>query len=199
MGMNIRRLLCLLLGGWMGASLFMTLVAVQNLRSVDRLLAEPPSAAAQQIKALGGPAGARLLLRYAAGEQNRWYFETWDTAQLGLAVGVFFILLFGSREGKFTLAVALGAVAVVAFQRFALTPDIVATGRTLDFIPPDFAAPGRPRFQVLHTVYSGVEIFKWGLIALLAGRFLFERKRRSGNTRKKVDVVDKTDHRHIDG
>ena len=74
--MHYRRFACFLLGAWLAAGLFMAMVATQNFRSVDRLLAKPSAAAAQQLHKLG-PAG-RSLLRYQVSEQNRWFFETWE-------------------------------------------------------------------------------------------------------------------------
>ena len=50
-----------------------------------------------------------MLLRWEAGEQNRRMFEIWETAQLVMAMAVFFVLLFGSTEGKYSLALSPGA------------------------------------------------------------------------------------------
>src|SRR5215468_12375776 len=80
--MNIRSVTCWMLGGWIAGSLFMIMVATQNFRSVDRLLASPAGAAAQVEKM--GAAEARTFLRYQVSEQNRWYFETWEKVQLAL-------------------------------------------------------------------------------------------------------------------
>ncbi len=51
----------------------MIMVATQNFRSVDRLLAAPGRAGAQ-VETMGHDA-ARAFLRYQVSEQNRWYFE----------------------------------------------------------------------------------------------------------------------------
>ena len=50
--MKISNFACWLLGGWIAGSLFMILVATQNFRSVDRLLATP-AGAAPQIERMG--------------------------------------------------------------------------------------------------------------------------------------------------
>src|SRR4051794_6835029 len=73
--MKIQRLTCVLLGAWIAGSLFMIMVATQNFRSVDRLLAAPGRGGAQVEKM--GRDDARTFLRYQVSEQNRWYFETW--------------------------------------------------------------------------------------------------------------------------
>src|ERR1700747_3283126 len=103
--MHYRRFACFLLGAWLACGLFMAMVATQNFRSVDRLLAKPSAPAAQQLAKLG--AEALMLLRYQVSEQNRWYFETWGIAEIAIGVALLMVLLFGSTENKFTLLPAL--------------------------------------------------------------------------------------------
>src|SRR5947208_11673763 len=93
--MNIRYFACWLLGGWIAGSLFMILVATQNFRSVDRLLAAPGSAAAQIGKI--GRDEARTFLRFQVSEQNRWYFETWEKIQLALGLALLALTFRQSR------------------------------------------------------------------------------------------------------
>src|SRR5258706_10493998 len=80
--MKVRYFACWLVGSWIAGSLFMILVATQNFRSVDRLLAAPATAA-PRIERMGRDE-ARAFLRYQVSEQNRWYFETWEKIQLAL-------------------------------------------------------------------------------------------------------------------
>jgi hypothetical protein len=195
--MHVRRLVCFLLGAWLGGSFFMTMVATQNFRSVDRLLMNASPTAEQHIKSMGGREEARRFLRYSVSEQNRWYFETWESAQFAIGAAVFLLLLLASHEGKFALGMALAPLLVLIVQRFLLTPQIVAVGRTLDFASRQ-AVAGSRLFWVLHSAYSAVEILKWALIAILAGRLVWRWRRRSGDARQQVDLIDEADHRHID-
>lgn len=133
--MHSRRVACFLLGIWLGAAILMAWVATENFRSVDRLLAKPSPAALLSLKTLG-PAGARMLLRYQASEQNRWLFEAWGTVQLIGGSGFFLFLLFGTREGKYPLILVLVMLAVVLLQLFLLTPAMISLGRLVDFLPP---------------------------------------------------------------
>src|SRR4051794_10040419 len=119
--MHFRRLACVVLGIWMGGILMMSLVATQNFRTVDRILIEPSLGAAADLKAFGHDK-ARALFRWEAGEQNRYLFEVWETAQIAIAMSVLFILLFGSTEGKFALALSLLLIVIVLVERFLLTP-----------------------------------------------------------------------------
>ena len=99
--MKIPYFTCWLLGGWIAGSLFMILVATQNFRSVDRLLASPAGAAAS-IERMGREE-ARTFLRYQVSEQNRWYFETWGLMETALGAALLLVLLFGSTEKNFSL------------------------------------------------------------------------------------------------
>jgi hypothetical protein len=175
----------------------MTWVARENLRSVDRLLAQPDPAATLRIKMLGR-GEARLLLRYQASEQNRYYFELWEIVQIVLGGLFFFFLLFGTTEGKVPLALALVLVVLVATQRFLLTPDLTATGRLLDFGNPAGMLGERARFRVTHAAYDAIELGKWALQLVLAAFLIGRGRVRSGHSRQQFHMVDKADYRHID-
>lgn len=194
--MQYRRIATLLLGLWLGGGFLVAWVAIDTFRSVDRLLAAPAPVAAIQIKSLG-PDGARALLRYQAAEQNRALFEVWESLQLVLGVGFFSFLLFGSSEGKFSLLLLLLMLLIVCAQRLLMTPELSTLGRGLDFIPNDVPSLERNRFWMLHSMYSGSEILKWGLGLALGARLIFNRERRSMDPRHEFDVVDKPNHRHI--
>jgi hypothetical protein len=182
----------------MGASLFMTMVATQNFRSVDRLLAAPGAPAAEQINRMGHDA-ARQFLRYQVSEQNRWYFETWERIQLFLGAAMLATLLAAHRS-KAALAISALMLVVVAAAHWGVTPSIIKLGRAIDF--QSAAAPPsaeRTRFWTLHTAYSAMEVTKWGLGAILAGTLLSRRRQRSDQAGDEIDLVDEADHRHVDG
>jgi len=174
----------------------MAWIAIESFRSVDRMLAAPGPAAAIQVKALG-PDGARALLRHQAAEQNRDFFETWESLQLILGVGFFSFLLFGSNEGRFSLLLLLLMFLIVVVQRFLITPELASLGRTFDFIPAYVPSVERNRFWMLHSLYTGSEILKWGLGLVLGTRLAFHRERRSIDPGHEFDVIDKANHRHI--
>ena len=194
--MHSRRLACFVLGLWVAGGFFMAWVASENFGSVDRLLAQPDPAATLRIKFLGKDE-ARLLLRYAASEQNRFYFETWETVQVALGAVFFFFLLFGTNEGKIPICLALLLMVLLLAQRFVFTPELKTTGKLLDFANPLTMAGERSRFRVLHTCYIAIEIGKWLIQLVLAAVLITRRRSRSGNSRQKVNMVDKTDNRHI--
>jgi hypothetical protein len=186
--MNIRYFACWVLGAWIAGSLFMVLVATQNFRSVDRLLAAPAQAAAHVEKM--GRDDARMFLRYQVSEQNRWYFETWEKVQLALGAALLAAML---RQGKFLFAAAAVMFALLAVERFYITPEVVRLGRLIDFVPQYVSTAERSTFWRFHGAYSGIELTKLALGLFLSGRLIFGRKRIAD----KVDVIDKPDYGHI--
>ncbi len=83
--MRHTRIAAFVLGAWLLGTLFMIFVATQNFETVDRVLKNPPPEAYRLILALGND-NARQFLRYTAGEENRFFFENWELAQIVLGV-----------------------------------------------------------------------------------------------------------------
>jgi hypothetical protein len=198
--MYYRRIASLLLGFWLGGSLFMAWMAIDSFRSVDRMLTASGPVAAIQINALG-PGVARALLRYQAAEQNRSFFAAWELLQLILGIGFFSLMLFGSNEGKVSLLVLLLMLLIVVAQRLFMTPELTSLSRIFDFAP-DFGPASTPsiernRFWMVHSIYTGSEILKWGLGLVLGARLILHRERRSIDAGHEFDVIDKANHRHV--
>lgn len=168
--MKIRYFTGWLLGAWISGSLFMILVATQNFRSVDRLLAEPRTAAGQ-IEQMGRDE-ARTFLRYQVSEQNRWYFEAWEKMQLALGVVLLVVVCTGLGEHRSFCLLVTAMLALLAVERFYLTPEIVRLGRLIDFVPPAASSPDRTLFWRFHGAYSAVELTKLALGFFLSLRIV---------------------------
>lgn len=178
-----RRLACLLLGLWFGGGVAMMFVATQNFASVTRLLADPLPQAHKIIEQTGYE-NARLFLRYQVGEQNRFYFETWEQVQLALGTVLFLLLLLGTREGKAVLALNLGMMATLLFMMFLVTPNIVGLGRILDFSAPTQFPNERAQFRGYHIAWSTLEVVKLVMGCVLAG--LLMRVRTKNNDPREI-------------
>ena len=174
----------------------MAWVATENFRSVDRLLDSPNPVASLEFRTLG-PQASRLLLRYAASERNRYFFENWEIAQILLGVMFFFFLLFGTHEDKVSLIVALALLIITVAQRLFVTPELVAIGRSIDFIPSDTQSGARTRFMLLHEGYEAVEVVKWIVMLALAGRLIISRRRGSSTAevKQQLEVLKKANYR----
>jgi len=176
--MHFRRFAALLLGAWLAGCVFMDMVATQNFRSVDRLLAAPPPQIAERIQAMGGHDLARAFLRYQASELNRSYFDNWERAQIVLGAVLFLVLLFGSPPNRLMLLLTLLMVSLVLVMHFYLTPEITRLGRAIDFVSPGTPSPDRTRFWTFHGAYSACELAKFGLGTVLAVLLVRRRRRR---------------------
>jgi hypothetical protein len=186
---------------WLAGGLILTGVIDQNSRAVDRLLVQADPAATLRIKVLGA-AETSLLLRYEAAELSRDEIEFWEDAQLALAAFFLFFMLFGTGEGKLTLALSLALFLSVIAQRFALSPEIASYGRLTDFAPAGVPSGYHAKLLVLQTTYFAVEVGKWivtiGLAAILIGRGSNRRSKPLANSWSQFNVVDKSNHGHVD-
>jgi amino acid transporter len=172
--MNSRRFICVLLGLWLGASLFMAFVAVMNFRVVNEVLANPQPELAAYLKILG-PDRLRLLFRHEAAEVNRALFDYWGYGQVGFGLVTFGLLLFATKEGKGVLATGLVLLILTCILQFAITPGIIGYGRALDFLAKDQELVLRKRVASLHSAYSAVEGVKILGLLILMGIFVRER------------------------
>lgn len=170
---------------WYGARSFGT---------VETIMAQSNPAFVAQTKPLG-PAVTRLVLRYAVAEQNRWLFRSWEIMQIGLALLLFCYLLFGTREGKYSLGVMLILLALAVFQRLAVSPELGIAGRTMEYMPGYLAPQEHARFWVLHNAYLAVEAMKIGFGVILAA--IVMRRKVSGDPLNQFDMIDKANHRHV--
>jgi hypothetical protein len=168
-----QNLIALLLGVWLGGTLFMWSVATQNFRIVDRLLGTPDPAFAQRLQPLP-PGEARLLLRYQASEVNRLFFNRWGLTQLILGGMLTWVAFLPPVDPRLRLIVMLMFWLAVA-EQFAVVPDTIRLGRLLDFAPRDPAPPEAARFWQLHTAYTVLDMGKfllgiYGAVRLLRAR-----------------------------
>ncbi len=172
--MHSRRLASLLIGAWLGASVFMDFTAIENFRSVDHFLNAPSAVTADQIRVMGGKTEARIFLRHQAGELNRYLFEQWEYTEIALGLAVLMTFVFGRGEvAKAALALTALMLIVVAAGRFFLTPEITRLGRLLDY--PNTPGANTGLFWRLHGVYSGLELLKLALGLGVAGSLILQR------------------------
>ncbi|HUA22148.1 MAG TPA: hypothetical protein VMB25_25565 [Bryobacteraceae bacterium] len=162
--MHCHRIAAFLAGCWILGSLFMMFVATQNFQAVDRVLAAPDEAAAPLIQTLGN-GNSRVLLRQLVADENAFYFESWELAELVLGTLLAGFLLLGARR-QVLAGLAVAMVALAAFQHFRVTPEMIAMARSLE------PASSRADFGRLHALYGILEIVKLGLAVGIAAAIL---------------------------
>jgi hypothetical protein len=166
--MHVSRVACLLLGAWVGGSMFMTAVATQNFRSVDRTIESEEDSSRKAIESIGGEEAARVFLRHHEGETNRRYFVAWEYAQLAIGGALFLLLLFGAAPRKWAILVSLLMLLLVGVMRLSVTPSITSLGRELDFLPAGQEGPIRNQFRAWHSAYGALEATKLAFAVALA-------------------------------
>jgi hypothetical protein len=192
--MHYRRIVCFLLGVWLGGGILMAWYGARSFRTVETIIADSNPGFVMQTKPLG-PAVTRMVLRYVVAEQNRWLFRNWENLQICMALLFFCYLLFGTLEGKFSLGVMLAMLVLTLIQRLLISPELGISARTIEYIPGDLAAQERARFWLLHNAYLTVEALKFGL-GLILGIIVMSRKR-SGDPMNQFNMIDKANHRHV--
>ena len=171
--MHYSRIGAWILGAWLAGSAFMAFVATQNFRRAEEVLSAPPPEIGRIIQTAGS-ADSRLLLRHLVGEQNRFYFNSWELAQFALGL-VLCGILFLEPNNRKLLGFAGPMLGLTAFTHFIMTPELIWLGRVIEFQPP--SSPQRDQFWRLHVMYGVMEVVKILLGAVLAG-LLFRMRRR---------------------
>ena len=128
--MHYRRIVCFLLGVWLGGGILMSWYGARSFGTVETIMNQSNPAFVVQTKPLG-PAVTRTVLRYVVAEQSRWLFRQWENLQIGMAALFFGYLLFGTMEGKFSLSVMLAMLALTLIQRLLISPELGMTGSAL--------------------------------------------------------------------
>ena len=154
-----------LLGAWVAMTVCMWFAATGSFRTVRRILEGGNSQFGEITRPLTSDQ-TRIAARHVASEINRTYFRAYGWAQLALG-GALLILLLRQTPRDTTALIMIGAMlAVVAVLTFYVTPEVIALGRRIDFVPRNPAPPEMPRFGMLHGAFTLLDGMK--LLAALA-------------------------------
>jgi hypothetical protein len=192
--MHTRRIVTFLLGIWMGCSLLLGFLTLENFRSPNLVLSSPAAAEAKMIEKLG-PEDSRLLLRHLAMEQSRSYLALWEDAQMVIGITLLLLLLMSSQTRMFPILMALAMLLVVLFQHFAVLPEMTFRGREADFPPGSASIEIQARVWTLGQIYVGLEALKLIVGGILASYlFVFyadptrSKTRRRSSARRAIEV-----------
>ena len=151
------------LGVWAMGTVCVSVVAMQNFYTIDRLLDGPSHPAFTAFVEDTGREDARNVLRYLSSELNRLFFQLWNVGQLGLGAAALWLLWDLPSPAAARLRWTLVAMlAVVIVLTVGITPQILAIGRSIDFVPRDPPPPAVATFGVLHAAYTLLELAKCG-------------------------------------
>jgi len=151
-----------LIGGWLTGTALMWVVATQNFRRVDAVLAESRPELKQRISPM--PEGdARLVLRLLASELNRFYFRAWGAAQLVLG-GILLVLIWWTFRSDLRARMLVGSMwGITAVLLFFIVPRLVQLDRQIDFVPHVPSPPQIVVFWRLHLAYTLADLVKFAL------------------------------------
>ncbi len=164
-----RLLIVVILSAWVAMTACMWFAASGSFRTVNRVLHESNSRFAEAAKPLS-PDQTRVVLRYLTSEINRTYFRAYGWAQLVLGALLLVLLLREVPRNTIDLAIAGTMLALAAVLTLYITPEIVAVGRQIDFLPREPVPPELARFRTLHAAFTGLDGAK-----LLAGLIMLGR------------------------
>ncbi len=151
------------LGVWVMGTVCVSIAAMQNFYTIDRLLDGPSHPAFTAFVEGTGREDARNVLRYLSSELNRLFFQLWNVAQLALGGGALWLVWRLRAPGAARLRrLVLAMLAVVVILAVGITPQILAIGRGIDFVPRDPPPPEVAAFGVLHAAYTLLELAKCG-------------------------------------
>jgi hypothetical protein len=174
---HTRRISTFLLGAWIAGCLFMSFIAVQNLRTPSLVLASPPPPVAKLLQQIGWEEMSALL-RHAAAEQTRHYTALWLDSELALGLVLLGCLALATQKRVLPVALCGMMLLIVLFQ-MRVAPEIVYQGRETDFPPGANLVSAMTRFWALQQVYFGAEIVKLLCGGVLASYlFVFRTSRR---------------------
>lgn len=151
------------LGIWIGITLFMWFAAGRSFATVDRVLLSRNPQFLKITNSLSSTE-TRELLRNLASEINRTFFTAYGWAQVILGIALLCLLLLQSPRDTTGLAITGAMLGIVLILALVVTPQIIALGRSIDFVPRNPPPPEMGRFGMLHGAYTGLDGLK-----LLAG------------------------------
>jgi len=166
--MRGQTLSAVLVGIWVGWTVFMWFAATRSFRTIDAILSSSNPQVAETAKVLGTDQ-LRMLLRHSASEINRTYFRTYGWAQLILGLVVLGLLWCQSPRDTFSITVVGVMLGLAFILTLLITPQMITVGRSIDFAPRTPPPPVMPRFWKLHGAFTGLDSVKLvaGLVLLV--------------------------------
>lgn len=165
-----RRLATFLLGIWLGGCFLIDLLALQDQRTVNRILSNP-SAEAKARLAKSPDGSAEALLRHLANEQTRSNFSDWEPAQLVLCLIAAALLTLTEQRKPLAIGLCLLMGMLTAIQHYVIAPDLHFLGRQADFLAEATAFDVRTQLWTRTQSYGFVEAFKLVVGGALASYF----------------------------
>ncbi len=162
--MRIRRVVCFLLGAWIGTSIVLALNVYRDFSSMDEMLKSPPG---KWSSGYLDEQRFRISLRYAAGLETANTYEMWEEIQIPIGLLAAALLFLESSTRKFA-TVPLLMTFLVIFMHVRINPDVAWLHRVFAGTPWWKPSIQRDQFWRQHAAYELVEAIKCLLGMVLA-------------------------------
>jgi hypothetical protein len=183
--MHTRRVIGFLLGAWFVLAAGIAGVWVTATRVAEAVAKAPPAEAAKALED-AGPELTGHILRFAGTEVARAVLEVGGWVEVALLFALLFTLFLQNYSRPATVMMAVVFLAALG-SHLLLSPQIVASGRLLDFRPGDFGDMERARLanvQMMHWAVLGVRL----ALGLGVTGILVRRRSGSGMRRRRDDI-----------
>jgi hypothetical protein len=154
--MRIRRVVCFLLGAWIGTSIVLALNVYWTFNSMEEMLKSPPG---QWSSGFLNAERFRISLWYAAGLETANTYEMWEDIQIPLGLLAAALLFLESSTRKLA-AVPLLMTGLVIVLHVRINPEVAWLHRLFAGTPWWRPSIQRDQFWRLHAVYELVEAVK---------------------------------------
>jgi hypothetical protein len=166
-----RRLAIYLLGVWMGCCMLVDALALEGHRIATRIL-DIPIIEAKTALTKAGDAPIGPLLHHLASEQVRATLQSWESAQLVLALLMLVLLVFTDQRKILAIAATALMGLLALLQHYGVTPDLNVLGRSVDFMAESASFSTRAQIWTLTQIYGVLETAKLAVGGVLAS-YLF--------------------------
>ena len=187
--MRYSRIAAMILGAWLGCSMLLMYLGANGFERALTLLNGAPAQLTQTLQSIP-LANQRALLRYVVVDQNRFYFEFWESTEFVIGF-MLIVILFLGVESRLMSALTLGMVLVVAFQHLMITPELSYLSRGLEFVPWTADSPTRDQFWKLHTLYIVLDVLKIALGALVSILLITAQRKRRSRSQSDEELIEK--------
>lgn len=129
-----RRFAVVWVAAWMGMTVLIQLLTLVAFDSTESLTAAPPACYTSAVKLAGQPL-IQELLRYQVAAASRSMLDLWGWLQLGLAAGLFVLLVLFSSAGRLQLGISLALLADALLLGLGLIPKMDDYDRQMALTP----------------------------------------------------------------
>ena len=172
--MHTRRVGAFLIGAWLLGAVLTTFIASQAYANVERFFSNPPPQVSKEVEDLG-PDVMRQILSFQASQHNRHVFETWEVIQLGTLGALLATSFLTSHRSRIVIICTGVMFLLVLIAYLQLTPIMNSLARSYDFLPAGAATRERENYAYYSVWYRVLDILKFILALVIAGRLLFDR------------------------